>query len=60
MLSLFKSDPIKKLRKQYHLMLEKAMQAQRKGDIHSYSMITADADEIFQKIKQLEATKSDK
>lgn len=57
MLSLFKSDPTKKLRKQYHDKLEKAMHAQRNGDIKSYSFITAEAQEILKDIEALEAGK---
>jgi hypothetical protein len=55
MFSLFKTDPTKKLRKQYHATLEKAMLAQRKGDIKSYSFITAEAQEILKEIEALEA-----
>ena len=45
MFSLFKSDPSKKLRKRYQATLERAMLAQRGGDIKSYSFITAEAEE---------------
>ena len=54
MFSIFKSDPIKKLKKAYAFKLEKAMYAQRNGDIRSYSMITAEAELIADKIKALE------
>ena len=40
MFGLFKSDPAKKLLKQYKAKLEKAMHAQRNGDIRSYSFLT--------------------
>ena len=40
MLSIFKSDPGKKLRKSYNLKLEQAMIAQRNGDIRNYSLIS--------------------
>ena len=46
MFSIFKKDPIKKLDKLYENKLEEAMQAQRKGDIKSYSKITAEAEKI--------------
>ncbi len=55
MFSLFKSDPIKKLRKTYDIKLEKAMLLQRKGDIMGYSTMTAEAEDIWKKIQELEA-----
>ena len=54
MFSIFKSDPTKKLNKLYEAKLEQAMFAQRNGDIKSYSMLTAEAEEIADKIKTLE------
>ncbi len=54
MLSLFRKDPLKKLIKQYDQMLEKAMYAQRNGDIKSYSMLTAEAERIATEIRDLE------
>lgn len=54
MFSIFKSNPIKKLNKDYEAKLEQAMHAQRNGDIKSYSMITAEAELIADKIKTLE------
>lgn len=54
MLSIFKRNPIKKLNKAYEAKLEEAMYAQRNGDIKSYSMITAEAETIANKIKELE------
>jgi hypothetical protein len=54
MFGLFKSNPTKKLRKQYDIKLEQAMQAQRKGDIKTYSMLTADAEAIWKQIEALE------
>ncbi|WP_298636406.1 DUF6435 family protein [uncultured Umboniibacter sp.] len=55
MFSLFKKDPIKKLDKIYLSKLEAAMFAQRNGDIKTYSMITAEAEEIRVKIDELKA-----
>jgi hypothetical protein len=54
MFSLFKSDPSKKLRKRYQATLERAMLAQRSGDIKSYSFITAEAEEILKELQALE------
>ncbi len=56
MFSIFKQDPIKKLDKLYESKLEEAMHAQRKGDIKSYAMITAEAEEIKEKILELQAS----
>ena len=55
MFSFLKPDPIKKLRKEYDVKLEQGMQAQRKGDIKSYSMLTAEAEALWSDIQKLEA-----
>lgn len=60
MFSWFKSDPTKKLRKQYDAKLEEGMQAQRRGDIKSYAMITAEAEKIWAEIEALEKTEENK
>lgn len=54
MFSLFKSDPLKKLNKQYSAMLEKAMHAQRNGDIKSYSLLTNEAEQLLKEIEKIE------
>ena len=54
MFSFFKSDPSKKLKKQHAMLLEKAMHAQRNGDIRTYSQLTLEADVIDKKIRHLE------
>jgi len=54
MFGLFKSNPTKKLRKTYDAKLEQAMQAQRKGDIKTYSMLTAEAEAIWADIEAIE------
>jgi hypothetical protein len=55
MFSFLKPDPVKKLRKNYDSILEQAMQAQRKGDIKTYSLLTAESEQIWAKIVTLEA-----
>jgi hypothetical protein len=55
MFSIFKRDPIKKLKKSYMLKLEQAMNAQRNGDIKAYSYITNEADIMHKEILKLEA-----
>lgn len=57
MFGLFKSDPVKKLRKTYDQKSTDAMLAQRKGDIKTYSMLTAEAEELWKQIEKLEAAK---
>ena len=57
MFSLFKRNPTKKLEKQHAILLEKAMHAQRKGDIRSYSMLTAEAAEVYAEIELLRKPK---
>ncbi|MEW6997401.1 DUF6435 family protein [Colwelliaceae bacterium BS250] len=54
MFSIFNKNPIKKLNKLYEAKLEKAMYAQRNGDIKSYAMITAEAEQIANQIQELE------
>ncbi|MBE1300595.1 MAG: Lacal_2735 family protein [Alteromonadaceae bacterium] len=58
MFGLFKKDPTKALRKKYDIKLEQAMLAQRKGDIKSYSMLTAEAEAIWAEIQSLESAKA--
>ena len=55
MFSIFKTDPVKKLRQNYQAKLEQAMRAQRNGDIKTYSYITAEAEGILKEIEALEA-----
>ena len=55
MLSLFRKDPTKKLQKTYEAKLEKAMHAQRGGDIKTYSLLTEEAEKIRAKIEALQA-----
>lgn len=57
MFSIFKRDPVKKLRQTYDQKLEQAMLCQRKGDIKQYSMLTLEAEKIWQQIEKLESSK---
>jgi hypothetical protein len=54
MFGWLKSDPKKKLDQAYHLKLEQAMQAQRKGDIRSYGELTAQAEQLRSELQRLE------
>ncbi|CCN34463.1 conserved hypothetical protein [Vibrio nigripulchritudo MADA3029] len=51
MFSFFKNNSAKKLKKRHSMLLEQAMQAQRRGDIRTYSLLTAEAEEVFEQIK---------
>ena len=55
MFGFLKSNPTKKLRKQYDTKSEQALNAQRKGDIKTYSMLTLEAEELWKRIEKLEA-----
>lgn len=48
-----KRDPIKALEAQYGDLLEKAMHCQRNGDIRQYSVLTEQAQGLFEKIEAL-------
>ncbi len=50
MFRFFKSDPTKKLKKRHAMLLEQAMQAQRRGDIRTYSQLTAEAEAVYEQI----------
>ncbi|BCE01588.1 DUF6435 family protein [Marinicellulosiphila megalodicopiae] len=55
MFSIFKSNPIKKLQKQYEAKLEQAMFCQRNGDIKSYSQLSFEADALYKQILELKS-----
>jgi len=57
MFGFLKADPAKKLRKTYDQKSTDAMLAQRKGDIKTYSMLTAEAEGLWKEIEKLEAAK---
>lgn len=58
MFGLFKNDPSKKLKDEQAKLMEKAMQAQRNGDIEGYANLVAKADEIEKKIEEIEREKN--
>ena len=53
MFKLFQSDPSKKLEKQYAKKLEEARDAQRAGKIPLFATLTAEAEEIGQRLDAL-------
>lgn len=54
MFGLFKQSPAKKLAQQHKALLTKAFEAQRNGDIRQYSLLTAEAEALREKIDALE------
>jgi hypothetical protein len=54
MFGLFKSDPAKKLRKQYDAKLEEAMNAQRNGNIRGYAQLSEEAEALWKQLEPLE------
>ena len=53
MFGLFKKDPIKKLTKEHQQIMEKAVHAQRNGNIELYGELSFEADKIYKKIEEL-------
>lgn len=53
MFGFLKADPQKKLTKEYDTLLEKAMQAQRNGDIRLYSELTAEAEVVKARLEEM-------
>ena len=47
-------DPIKKLKKAHAKLMEDAMHAQRNGNIALYAELSSKAEEMYQKILELE------
>lgn len=53
MFGLFKKDPVKKLEKEYLVLMEKAMEVQRSGDLKHYARIIEESEAIQMKIQEL-------
>ena len=53
MFSLFKSSPLKKWQKQHEILVTRAFEAQRNGNIRLYSDLTAEAETLREKIENL-------
>lgn len=58
MFGLFKSDPAKKMKRQYDKLLEKGMNAQRKGDMKLFAEITSQAEQLWKQIDTLNKAKA--
>lgn len=57
MFSMFKSDPVKKLKKQLAQKQEQAMLAQRSGDLRKFAVLTEESEALNKEIEQLESEK---
>jgi hypothetical protein len=57
MLSLFKTDPLKKLERRHNKMLEEAMHIQRSGDLKKYAF---HIEAISKLEKEIDAIRSEK
>lgn len=55
MFGRFKSSPLKKWKKEHAVLIEEAFQAQRNGNIRLYSTLTAEAEQLKEKIGTLES-----
>ncbi len=55
MFKLFQTDPRKKLEKKYADKLEEARDAQRAGKMPQFAKLTAEAEEIGQRLDALES-----
>ena len=55
MFSFLKSDPVKKLKKDYEKKMAEATAAQRGGDIKLYATLTSESEKIWSEIQKLES-----
>ncbi len=53
MFGLFKKDPVKKLEKEYEVLMAKAMEIQRSGDLKHYARLIEESENIQMKIHEL-------
>lgn len=54
MFGIFKSDPIKKLQKEYEKVSAQAIEAQRNGNIELFGELSQKADELGKEIDKLQ------
>lgn len=57
MFKFLKSNPTARLRKEYERKLSTAMEAQRNGDIKTYSLLSEEAQAIYVRIQEAEKQK---
>lgn len=53
MFGIFKSDPLKKLQAEYEKVSEKAIEAQRNGNIALFAELSKKAEELGKKMDEL-------
>lgn len=53
MLGFLKGDPKKKLQKEYEAKLQKALHAQRNGDLRTHGTLMEEAEKIYAEIQKL-------
>ena len=51
MFGMFRKSPLKKMEQDHEMLLTKAFNAQRNGDIRQYSTLTAEAEEVRKRIE---------
>ena len=51
MFGLFRKSPLKRWQREHEVLLTKAFQAQRNGNIRLYSLLTAEAEVLREKIE---------
>lgn len=59
MFGLFRKSPLKKLQQEHEDLQTRAFQAQRNGDIRTYSALTAEAETVREKIEALKNEQGD-
>lgn len=57
MLNFLKKDSTKALQKAYEKKLTEAQQAQRNGDIRSYSLLSEEAEKLYGMLQDAQANK---
>lgn len=60
MFGLFKSNPTKKLQRQYDTIVEKSINAQRKGDMRLFAELTSQSEELLKQIETINKAKEEK
>ena len=56
MFGLFNRSPVRQWEKERNILVTKAFQAQRNGDIRLYSSLTSEAETLREKIEQQKKT----
>lgn len=54
MLGFLKGDPKKKLQKEYEAKLQKALHAQRNGDLRTHGTLMEEAEKIYAELQKID------